>query len=47
MGKISFEQSRKSSKFEKYTNFKPYLIYSIAHVIAKMRGGAVMILAKL
>ena len=47
--KISFELDRKSPKFEKYTNFnlfKPHLIHSTAHVIAKMRYSAVMVLAK-
>ena len=42
--------SRKSSKFEKYTDFKPFkphLIHRTAHVIAKMRCNAVMVLAKL
>ena len=46
-GKISFGLSKKSPKFEKYTDFKPYLIHSIAHVTAKMRCGAVMVLVKL
>ena len=46
-GKISFGLSRKSPKFEKYTDFKSYLIYSIVHVTAKMRCGAVMVLTKL
>ena len=38
-GKISFGLSRKNPKFEKYTDFKPYLIHSIAYVTAKMRCG--------
>ena len=46
-GKISFGLSRKSPKFEIYTDFKLHLIHSIAHVIAKMRCGAVMVLSKL
>ena len=46
-GKISFGLSRKNPKFEKYTEFKPHFIHSIAHVTAKMKCDAVMILAKL
>ena len=46
-GKISFGLSRKNLKFEKYTDFKPHLIRSIAHVTEKMKCGAVMVLAKL
>ena len=38
---------KKSPKFEKYTDFKLYLINNIAHVTTKMRCGAVMVLAKL
>ena len=45
-GKISFGLSRKNPKFEKYTDFKPHLIRSIAHVTAKMKCDAVMVLAK-
>ena len=45
--KVSFGLSRKSQKFEKYIDFKLHLIYSIAHVTAKMRCGVVMVLAKL
>ena len=48
-GKISFGLDRKSPKFEKYTNFKsfkPHLIHRTVYVIAKMRCGAVMVLAK-
>ena len=40
-GKISFGLSKKNPKFEKYTDFKPHLIYSIAHVITKMKCDAV------
>ena len=36
--------SRKSSKFEKYANFKVYLIYCTTHVITKMRCSAVIVL---
>ena len=48
--KISFGLSKKSPKFEKYTYFKlfkPHFIYCTAYVTAKMRCGAVMVLAKL
>ena len=41
---------RKSPKFEKYTNFKPFKLYLICHtthVTAKMRCDAVMVLVKL
>ena len=45
--KISFGFARKNPNFEKYIDFKPLFIHHIAHVTAKMRCGAVMILAKL
>ena len=43
-GEISFSLGRKSPKFEKYADFKPFkphLIYCTAHVAAKMRYGVV------
>ena len=46
-GKISFDFGRKNPKFEKYTYFKLHLIHCTTHVIAKMRCGVVMVLAKL
>ena len=49
-GKISFGLGKKSPKFEIYTNFKPFkphFIHRIAHVTAKMKCGAVIVLAKL
>ena len=38
------------SKFEKYTDFKSFklhLIYRTAHLTAKMKCGAIMVLVKL
>ena len=38
---------RKSPKFEKYIGFKLHFIHCTAHVTAKMRCGAVIVLPKL
>ena len=47
--KISFGLYRKSPKFQKYIDFKPFklhLIHRTIHVTAKIKYGTIMVLVK-
>lgn len=49
MEKFNFELGKKSPNFKKYTYFKPFkphLIHHIAHMTAKLRCSAIVVLAK-